>query len=145
MLFLHVSLLKKCVLRRLGASLLAPRAFLSSFVSGGGPESRTAALPGARASFFFFCICTEKWDVLKTLPDPETTHTHAPIDHLRLDDGVAAIEGRLAVFIPPVAAAAFAALELLAQFGNLERRTRAESVVRSGERSGKEPKPGESN
>lgn len=52
-------------------------------------------------------------------------HTHSlkhtlSIDHLRLDDGVAAIERGLAVLIPPMAAAAFAALELLTQFGNLE-------------------------
>lgn len=53
------------------------------------------------------------------------TLTHSPkstdsIDHLRLDDGMAAIERGLAVFIPPMAAAAFAALKLLAQFGNLK-------------------------
>ena len=43
------------------------------------------------------------------------------IAYLRLDDGMAAIERGLAVFIPPMAAAAFAALKLLSQFGNLER------------------------
>lgn len=39
--------------------------------------------------------------------------------HLRLDDAVAPIERRLAVFVPPMAAAAFAALKLLTQFGDL--------------------------
>lgn len=34
---------------------------------------------------------------------------------------MAAIERRLAILVPPVAAAAFAALQLLTQFGNLER------------------------
>lgn len=47
------------------------------------------------------------------------THTHAHTRHLRLYDGVAAIERRFTVFVPPVAAAAFAALKLLPQFGDL--------------------------
>lgn len=59
---------------------------------------------------------------LVPLRDGATWQTRRPvsIDHLRLDDGVAAIERRLAVFIPPMAAAAFAALKLLTQFGNLK-------------------------
>lgn len=63
------------------------------------------------------------------------THTNAhslkhtvSIDHLRLDDGVAAIERGLAVFIPSMAAAAFAALKLLTQFGNLENFTDTETL-----------------
>lgn len=67
----------------------------------------------------------EKWDILKTLNRKSTqflskTHTCFLSDHLRLDDGMAAIERGLAVFIPPMTAAAFAALKLLTQFGDLE-------------------------
>jgi len=52
---------------------------------------------------------------LVLLTDKATYHTpslqHAvSIDHLCLDDGVAAIERGLALFIPPMATAAFAAL-----------------------------------
>ena len=50
------------------------------------------------------------------------------IDHLRLDDGVAAIKWRLAIFISPMAAAALAPLKLLTQFGNLERLTDRHTV-----------------
>lgn len=54
---------------------------------------------------------------------PSHAHTYkltVSVDYLRLDDGVAAIERGLAVLIPPMAAAAFAALKLLTQFGNLK-------------------------
>lgn len=54
------------------------------------------------------------------MADIHTLPQTPSIDHLRLDDGMAAIERGLSVFIPPMAAAAFAALKLLTQFGNLE-------------------------
>lgn len=41
---------------------------------------------------------------------------------------MAAIERGLAVFVPPVAAAALASLKLLAQFGNLERFTHRQTL-----------------
>lgn len=50
---------------------------------------------------------------------PTPTLSLSNSDHLRRDDGMAAIERGLAVLIPPVAAAAFAALKLLTQFCNL--------------------------
>lgn len=51
------------------------------------------------------------------------------MDHLRLDDGVAAIERGLALLVPPMAAAAFAALKLLTQFGNLRAETHKLTIL----------------
>lgn len=51
--------------------------------------------------------------------DPLQNESTVCVNHLRLDDGVAAIERGFALFISPMATAAFAALQLLTQLGNL--------------------------